>query len=565
MLALTACTPTLAGSASPGEGWPDLAEPPIGQLDGRVDAALIVVIDDPALGGRPGAWEVGSGWWRYLVRTRGLRSSRVRLLRNEQASASAIADAVERMENQSDAGSMLWLIYIGSGSDGRLHASDGQTLEFEPLRQQLSFGDHESAFIVLDACVPASLPAPAPPPSPKPPLPFPLSDEAPAITTMGELAAAVAQAKAQVQADVAREQAVRRNTFVLTAGTGDACTTTLAGRPWPALAYAVLGGLQGWSDLDNDGLIAARELAIYAQALITEHAQAPCHRPTRRLEASGVDLILADVPGFAPRPIEPGLAARTDQSLREAATIVELELEDMVAVPRGRFAMGCNQSDDNACEPDEYPQHDVTLGGYAIDRTEVTWAAYRACMASGACEPMKLGRCWVWTGKGFLHGAELPAEMRGDDHPVVCVTWEEAASYCKAMGKRLPTEAEWERAARGVDSRLYPWGNEPPSCRNTARESCTDFTRAVGSYPDGASPVGALDMAGNVSEWISDWWHDASYARSFGPNPTGAETGEVRVVRGGSFYDGEADLRSSYRYGIEPEARISTLGFRCAR
>ncbi|HLT37412.1 MAG TPA: SUMF1/EgtB/PvdO family nonheme iron enzyme [Enhygromyxa sp.] len=577
LLSLVACTPSLADSASPAPGWPDLADPPIGLTDGRSDAALIVVIDDPALDGRAGAWQVGSGWWRYLVRTRGLRSQRVELLRNHAATADAIARAVERMKYRSGAGSMLWLIFIGGGEsspDGsrRLHVGD-RSLELEPLRRQLSVGYHESAFILLDGC--AESPSPGYRSGiPAEAAPLELAAASPRLGAGPEelvfasgMESALTRARAQVQLDVEHQRSTPRNTFVLTAGTGSACASTIADRPWPALSYAALGGLQGWADLDEDGWVSARELTIHAQASIAD----------AQIQAGGVDLILADVAGRAPnsppparrrrhqKPLDPGLARRTDASLQQAAALVQLDLEDMVAVPGGEFFMGCDRDNDDACESDEYPPHNVALDGFAIDRTEVRWAEYRACMASGACPPMHLEACWVWNGDAFERGDPLPAEMLADDHPVVCVTWSEAARYCEAMGKRLPTEAEWERAARGVDGRLYPWGNQAPSCTTTVMHNCSDFTRPVGSRSGGASPVGALDMAGNVAEWVHDWWDQGSYGRAVLPNPTGPSAGQVRGVRGGSFYNGDTDLRVSYRYGLDPLARTSIVGFRCAR
>lgn len=582
-LVFTACVPPLADSASPGGGWPDLGDPPTGIRDGRADAAVIVVIDDPAdsrVGGRPGAWAVGSGWWRYLVHTRGLRMSRVKLLRNEEASLEAIRETVLNMKYAAGAGSMLWFVYIGvgaspeAGGDGILWAGDGEPFEFAGLRQQLGRGTHESAFMLLDACDQQ----PAPGYRSGVPAHF-LADQTPVgkpsvakISASPEYAgggfgAAVKRVQAVVATDVQFERSQVRNSFVLTAGTGERCQTTLADRPWPALAYAALGGLQGWSDTNEDGWIGAMELAVYAQALI----------PEAILEASGVDLILADIAGFAPhsKPVArirrhtpalgPGKASRSDAALLSAAGQLEAVVEDMVAVPPGSFFMGCDKATDAACEGDEYPPHNVKLGGFAIDRTEVSWADYRACVRSGACQPMSLDDCWVWTGKAFVKGAEVPATMLADDHPVMCVSWPEAAAYCEAQGKRLPTEAEWERAARGIDGRLYPWGNEEPTCKLAARHGCTDFSHAVGSYSAGASPVGAEDMAGNVSEWVFDWWDKHGYRRIGPVNPTGPGDGRVRGVRGGSFYSSAVDLRASYRYGLEPLARLSILGFRCAR
>ncbi|NJK32870.1 MAG: formylglycine-generating enzyme family protein, partial [Deltaproteobacteria bacterium] len=266
----------------------------------------------------------------------------------------------------------------------------------------------------------------------------------------------------------------------------------------------------------------------------------------------------------------PGRRESDGRALADAEGQVAFTLEDMLAVPQGRFWMGCDKDRDSNCEKDEYPERIVELDGYAIDRTEVTWADYRACVAAGACSEPVFEQCWVWTGldQGFVLGAEVPEEMLADDHPVMCVNWTEALGYCLAAGKRLPTEAEWERAARGLDRRFYPWGNEEPDCSRAIIDGCGDFTAPVASAPAGASPVGALDMAGNVAEWVYDWWDEVGYGYRHMPsaiNPEGPVRGEVRGVRGGSFYGGALDQRSSYRYGLAPGARMSIVGFRCAR
>jgi sulfatase modifying factor 1 len=597
LLAVLGCTPPLATSVTPGEGWPDLAHPPVGSPDGRADSALIIAIDDPALGGRPGAFEVGSGWWRYLVETRGLRRSRVRLLHNDEATAEAVMSSIEWLEDRSGTGSVLWLVYIGTaisperGGPGVLQAADGEQIGIVPIHDALAAGLHESAFMLIDACAD----------SPAPDMLAGLSAlSAGALIDprereriakrryyvrpdsggpSSELADLAAVAKAQVEADLRREAGTPRNAFMLTAGVGATCAATLDGRAWPALAYAGLGGLQGWADLDEDGHVSATELAAYVQSVVAnlEVATKPeTNQPRVQLTAAGVDLILANVserwtgperrdPGRRGR-LEPESLSQTSSALDEAGRLLRLDVEDMVPVAAGRFIRGCTERDD-ACEDDERPSRRIMLDGYAIDRHEVRWSEYRDCITAGACPPLRMDQCWAWTGESFVRGAELPADLFGDDHPVMCVNWLEAANYCKAVGKRLPTEAEWERAARGTDGRTYPWGNAAPTCKQVVMHGCSDFTRAVGSRPAGASPAGAHDMSGNVSEWVGDWWAERaySYRQLVSRNPTGPSDGEVRVVRGGSFYESDSTLRTSYRYGVEPLARLSTLGFRCAR
>jgi sulfatase modifying factor 1 len=567
-LALSSCTPELATQVTPGDGWPDLAHPPIGKPDGRADAALIIAIDDPALGGRAGAYEVGSGWWSYLVETRGLRPARVRMLHNEDVTAEAVQRSLEWLEDRSGTGSVLWFVYIGSatspedGGMSALRVAKGEQVGIVAIHDALAAGMHESAFMLIDACAEAI--SERGPIDPRERLRAATRTYYVHQEYAVGLGGAAQGVRLRVEADLRREATTPRNSFMITAGVGSTCADSLADRSWPALAYAGLGGLQGWADLDADGHVSALELATHAQSVVANLEAED--EPRVQLTAAGVDIILADVTwtGSTSRGrLAPELLSQTSSALAEGARQLSADVADMVPVPAGRFTRGCTERGD-ACEDDERPDRQIVLDGYAIDRHEVRWRDYRECIAAEACQPLRLHLCWVWTGKGFVKGEELPAELFGDDHPVMCVNWLEAADYCKAVGKRLPTEAEWERAARGTDGRTYPWGNAAPTCNEVVMHGCSDFTRPVGSRPAGASPVGAQDMSGNVAEWVRDWWDERTYRELDRRNPNGPRHGEVRVVRGGSFYDGDSTLRASYRYGIDPVARLSTVGFRCA-
>ncbi len=231
-----------------------------------------------------------------------------------------------------------------------------------------------------------------------------------------------------------------------------------------------------------------------------------------------------------------------------------------VYVPAGEFLMGSADSDGDAAG-DEKPQHMVTLAAYWIDRTEVTAAQYAQCVAAGRC-------------------AAPSCQGDGDEHPVACVTWQDAADYCGWADRRLPTEAEWEKAARGTDGRVYPWGNQgvagdllnycDSSCvySNLRDEAVNDGhfgTAPVGSYSKGASPYGALDMAGNVEEWVADWYDERSYAGSPGQNPQGPDSGQFRVLRGGSMEDPHWLARAVRRHWELPATWRFWIGFRCAR
>ena len=304
----------------------------------------------------------------------------------------------------------------------------------------------------------------------------------------------------------------------------------------------------------------------------------------------------------------------------------------MVPVPAGTFRMG---SPDEIGDANEHPQHKVTLSAYCIDRTEVTVKAYAACVAAKGCSTPSLP----------VSGAGNSADdvkrygrfcNRGDrpDHPVNCVDWNQAAAYCTWAGKRLPTEAEWEYAARGTDGRVYPWGTQqitsspvrksaqrvlrsgiecienpledqhgnricprgattdkapsatPPSAErlNACGSECAamairelhqdwgkmydtrdgwETTAPVGSFPDGASRFGALDMAGNIWEWTADWY--GRYEGQAATNPRGADSGTQHVLRGGSWSDVDVGrVRTAYRLGLEPPLGLSSVGFRCA-
>ena len=231
----------------------------------------------------------------------------------------------------------------------------------------------------------------------------------------------------------------------------------------------------------------------------------------------------------------------------------------MVGVLAGPYLMGCNATTDTDCATDgsEEPYHAVWVPGFRIDVTEVTVEAFGACVTAGDCTaPGTGGKCnWEVVGR--------------DDHPVNCVDWFQAVDYCTWAGKRLCSEAEWEKASRGTDGRIYPWGDAAPTCdlavfNNGAFGCGTGTTWAVGSKPDGASPCGALDLAGNVYEWVEDCWHD-DYAAA--PLNGSAWTDDClmnfKMDRGGSFANFAAAMRTSHRSGVTDNTGYDFLGFRC--
>jgi formylglycine-generating enzyme required for sulfatase activity len=234
---------------------------------------------------------------------------------------------------------------------------------------------------------------------------------------------------------------------------------------------------------------------------------------------------------------------------------------EMVKIPAGCFKMGSTESG-------EKPVHEVTLSAYCIDKYPVTNAQYRKfCDATGRDYPPD---------PGFSSMPSYFTKM--PEYPVVNVSWGDARAYCEWAGKRLPTEAEWEKAARGTDGRKYPWGNDEPDgtqCNLADRRSGLSWadkkvddgfaqTSPVKQYPAGASPYGAMDMAGNVWEWCNDWYADDYYKKSPAENPRGPDAGSSRVLRGGSCSNEARDLRCAYRDRSEPSSRDGSIGFRCA-
>ena len=218
---------------------------------------------------------------------------------------------------------------------------------------------------------------------------------------------------------------------------------------------------------------------------------------------------------------------------------------EMVFVPAGDFLMG-----DEDLDPNNRPQHTVYLDAYWIDQTEVTNAQYLACIQDGGCRGAEPSQ--------YIH------EESKRDHPVIQVTWQDAVDFCEWAGKSLPTEAQWEKAARGTDGRLYPWGDKPPNPRLANYNQNESSSTPVGSYPLGASPYGALDMAGNVSEWTADWYSPDYYENSPRRNPRGPETGERHVKRGGTwFITVDFVLRAAFRKYTGSD-RSYHIGFRCA-
>ncbi len=237
------------------------------------------------------------------------------------------------------------------------------------------------------------------------------------------------------------------------------------------------------------------------------------------------------------------------------ASPAELDPVPMVTIPAGPFKMG---SVEGKGRDDERPQRDVHLEAFAIDQVEVTNERYLAFVkATGHRNPPNP------YGTGALFSA------KGIEHlPVVQVTWYDANAYCSWAKKRLPTEAEWEKAARGTDGRLYPWGNEPPSTRRAIFDlewNGEKTMRPVGTMPEGDSPYGVKDMSGNAREWVEDWYDPEYYKNAPDRNPKGPAKGVVRSIRGGSWHSPTWDIGAASRGRGGFALQTHGTGFRCAR
>ena len=221
----------------------------------------------------------------------------------------------------------------------------------------------------------------------------------------------------------------------------------------------------------------------------------------------------------------------------------------MVLVPAGEFLMGSDEGDD-----DEQPVHRVVLDSVYLDTFEVTNGRFAKFVEAIQSEP-------PW---GF---ADQETPVVHAEQPVRWVNWLEAMGYCLWAGKRLPTEAEWEKAARGTDGRVYPWGNDPPTAAHAVfgLTEGAETVSPIGNRNLGSSPYGVHDLAGNLYEWVTDWYDDAFYTPHSPSNPRGPSAGTAKVQRGGSYINSPYRLRSAFRTKGDPTEHDPHVGFRCAQ
>ena len=242
---------------------------------------------------------------------------------------------------------------------------------------------------------------------------------------------------------------------------------------------------------------------------------------------------------------------------------------EMVMVPAGEFLMGSDKKADRLAYRSEIPQRRVYLDAFEISKYEVTALEYLKFVLATNRSPQL---DWRYDGGNFQESMA--------NHPIMHVTWHEADAYCKWAGQRLPTEAEWEKAARGTEGRLFPWGSEyaGPTRANFGRTGLSGPVRdrperlllyppiiSVDKYENAVSPYGLYQTIGNVAEWVADWYDPDYYKKGPDRNPQGPETGTQKAFRGGGWMDSTTTMRVAMRNGTDPNTRINWLGFRCTR
>ncbi len=270
----------------------------------------------------------------------------------------------------------------------------------------------------------------------------------------------------------------------------------------------------------------------------------------RTLSPSASILAKTSILTLIPQPTKTSIPPTPTLSI--GSTMISLkDSMTLMYVPAGNFMMGSNSGNAN-----EQPVHTVYLDAFWIDQTNVTNKMYALCVNVGFCEHP--------TNKSSNTRSSYYGNLQYDNYPVIWVDWNMAKTYCEWAGRRLPTEAEWEKAARGTDGRFFPWGNNPLNNTLLNVGGFVGDTTKVGAYPNGASPYGVFDMAGNVFQWVADWYSDTYYTSLPASNPLGPNSGNVRVVRGSAYFSNYFVVSTTTRSWRAPADPNDGIGFRCA-
>ena len=543
----------LLGSASARAevAWPDLASPARSIGGGDHDAAVIVGVEGYAfVPPVPGAEANAKAWYDYLTKTRNAAPGSVKLLLGSDAAREDMLAAAQKAAAKAGPDGTLWFVFIGHGApssdgkDGLLVAFDAQqkaeSLQTHSLRRgellkSLRASRAGKIVVLIDAC----------------------------FSGRGPDGASIAPGL-QPLVTVAPLAAVDSRMVVLTAAKGDQFAGGLPGAPRPAFSYLVLGGLRGWA---GQARVTAGDLWHYASdaldATLTGRNQTPDligregvvvgSTPGEKgpdlaalaKATAGGGLQTGGVPATA-RPLAQRTRAVPAREVSENAARATAGKAGIqwIRIPGGSFIMG-------AAEVGSYAQlqHRVTIKTFEMAKTLVTNKQYKACVAAGAC-----------TAAG-----SLDSKFEGDEQPVVGVDWSQAQTFAEWAGGHLPSEAEWEYAARsGGKNQKYPWGNEEADCTLAVIAGCGDSTAPVCSKPAGNTRQGLCDMAGNAWEWVQDWYHP-SYEGAPSDGSAWEDSGVPRVYRGGAWYSAGEYALAAYRGFHDPDYHFDGLGFRVAR
>lgn len=326
------------------------------------------------------------------------------------------------------------------------------------------------------------------------------------------------------------------------------------------VAVAAFFGISGIRDFSRPTPTDTPIPPITTQSLNTNTPIEPITTPTVATPTPSVEPLTSTplLPTDTPAPTETPMPQLNDTWIRPADGMT------MVYVPAGSFLMGSVAGDPEA-DDDEFPRHEVTLDGFWLDQTEVTNAQFVAFLNAEGNQTQE-GVTWLnfdTNAQIMTEGNPFSVETGFENHPIIYVTWYGANAYCAWVGGQLPSEAQWEYAARGSENLRYPWGNEAPDNTRLNYNSNENGTVAVGSYPNEASWVGALDMAGNVWEWTNDWYDSDYYAESPSENPSGPTEGDRGVLRGGGWFNAASNVRAAFRSNDSPAGSNYFIGFRC--